>query len=47
MTQAEFKTEWEGVLREVSREEFAKAFVRKYERCEKIIRIDGNYVEKS
>jgi hypothetical protein len=32
MTQEEFK-EWEGVLRRVSREEFAKAIVRWYERC--------------
>jgi hypothetical protein len=32
MTQEEFKKEWEGVLRKVSREEFAKAFVRCYER---------------
>ena len=28
MTQEEFKKEWEGVLRRVSREEFAEAFVR-------------------
>jgi hypothetical protein len=28
MTQEKFKKEWEGVLREISREEFAKAFVR-------------------
>jgi histone-lysine N-methyltransferase SETMAR len=28
MTQEEFKKEWEGVLRGVGREEFAKAFVR-------------------
>jgi hypothetical protein len=27
MTQEEFKKEWEGVLRGVSREEFEKAFV--------------------
>ena len=27
MTQEKFKKEWEGVLRGVSREEFAKAFV--------------------
>ena len=33
MTQEEFKKEWEGVLRRVSREEFAKAFVRWYKRC--------------
>jgi hypothetical protein len=40
MTQEEFKKEWEGVLRGVSREEFAKAFVHWFERCEKCIRID-------
>ena len=28
MTQEKFKKEWEGVLRGISREEFAKAFVR-------------------
>jgi histone-lysine N-methyltransferase SETMAR len=28
MTQEKFKKEWEGVLRGVSREEFAKAFMR-------------------
>jgi len=33
MTQEEFKKEWEGVLRRVSREGFGKAFVRWYERC--------------
>jgi hypothetical protein len=47
MTHEEFKKEWEGVLRRVSMEEFAKAFVRWFERCEKCIHIDGNYVEKS
>jgi histone-lysine N-methyltransferase SETMAR len=46
MTQEEFKKEWEGVLRRVSKDEFAKAFVRWFERCKKCIRIDGNYVEK-
>ena len=33
MTQEEFKKKWEGVLRKVSREVFAKAFVRWYEWC--------------
>jgi hypothetical protein len=47
VTQEEFKMKWEGVLRRVSREEFAKAFVRWFERCEKCICIDGNYAEKS
>jgi hypothetical protein len=41
------KKEWEGVLRGVSKDDFAKAFVRWYERCEKCIRVNGSYVEKS
>jgi hypothetical protein len=44
MIQEEFKKEWEGVLRRVSREEFAKAFVQWYERCKQCIGIDGSYV---
>jgi histone-lysine N-methyltransferase SETMAR len=44
MIQEEFKKEWEGVLRGISREEFTKAFLCWYERCEKCIRIDRNYV---
>jgi histone-lysine N-methyltransferase SETMAR len=47
MSQEEFKKEWEGVLRGVSKEDFAKAFGRWYERCEKCIHINGSYVEKS
>jgi hypothetical protein len=47
MTQEEFKKEWEGVLMGVSKDNFAKAFVRWYERCEKYIRINGSYAEKS
>jgi hypothetical protein len=33
MIQEEFKKEWEGVLRGISREKFTKAFLRWYERC--------------
>ncbi len=33
MTQEEFKKEWEGVLRRVSRKEFGKVFVGWYEWC--------------
>jgi histone-lysine N-methyltransferase SETMAR len=47
MTQEDFKKAWEGVLRGVSKDESVKAFVRCFERCEKCIRLDGNYVEKS
>ncbi len=44
MTQEKFKKEWEGILRGISREGFAMAFVRQYEWCERFIRIDGNCV---
>ena len=47
LTQETIKTTWEGVLRLVSKDEFATAFQRWYERCDKCIRIGGNYVEKS
>ena len=47
LTQETIKTTWEGVLRLVSKHEFATAFQRWYEHCDKCIRIGGNYVEKS
>ena len=47
MTQEEFKKKWEGVLRMLSRDDFARAFRRWLEHCEKCIRINGGYVEKS
>jgi hypothetical protein len=47
MTQEEFKKEWEGVLRGVSKDDFAKAFVRWYKCCVKCICINGSYVKKS
>jgi histone-lysine N-methyltransferase SETMAR len=40
------KKEWEGVTRSISAEEFATAFRRWYERCQKCIDIGGGYVEK-
>jgi histone-lysine N-methyltransferase SETMAR len=41
------KKTWEGVIRTITADEFATAFRRWFERCEKCIRIDGGYVEKS
>lgn len=41
------KTTWEGVISTIGEEEFAAAFRRWYERCEKCVRINGGYVEKS
>jgi hypothetical protein len=38
---------WEGVVRTITKDDFARAFVRWYERCEKCVRIGSNYVEKS
>jgi histone-lysine N-methyltransferase SETMAR len=47
LTQDTFKNTWEGVIRTLSKEDFATAFRRWYERCEKCIEIGGNYVEKT
>jgi hypothetical protein len=41
-----FKTSWEGAVRTVQQDEFAVAFRRWMERCEKCVRIVGEYVEK-
>ncbi len=41
------KKEWEGVTRRISADEFATAFRRWYERCQKCIEIGGGYVEKT
>jgi hypothetical protein len=41
------KKTWEGVVRTITADEFATAFRRWFERCEKCIRIGGGYVEKS
>jgi hypothetical protein len=43
----EFKTKWEGVIRTLNKDDFAKAFERWLEHCEKCIRIGSGYVEKS
>ena len=47
LTQDSLKTTWEGVTRSIHREEFAAAFRRWYERCQKCIQIGGGYVEKT
>jgi histone-lysine N-methyltransferase SETMAR len=41
------KKTWEGVTRNIAAEEFATAFRRWYEHCEKCVRIGGGYVEKT
>ncbi len=41
------KKTWEGVVRNITPDEFTTALRRWFERCEKCIRIDGGYVEKS
>ena len=41
------KTVWEGVSRTVAAEDFATAFRRWYERCQKCADIGGGYFEKS
>jgi [histone H3]-lysine36 N-dimethyltransferase SETMAR len=47
LSQESLKKTWEGVIRTIADEEFAVAFRRWYERCQKCIRIGGGYVEKS
>jgi histone-lysine N-methyltransferase SETMAR len=46
LAQDTFKTTWEGVVRSITKDEFAAAFQRWMERCEKCVRIGGRYVEK-
>ncbi len=41
------KKEWEGVTTSISADEFATAFRRWFEQCQKCIEIGGGYVEKS
>jgi hypothetical protein len=41
------KKTWEGVTRSIAPDEFAIAFWRWYERCQKCVEIGGDYVEKS
>ncbi len=46
LTQETFKKSWDGVFRSIAKEDFAAAFRRWNERCEKCILVGGNYVEK-
>jgi [histone H3]-lysine36 N-dimethyltransferase SETMAR len=43
----DFRKEWGRLLKTIPKEDFAKAFVRWQEHCEKCVRIGGSYVEKS
>jgi histone-lysine N-methyltransferase SETMAR len=47
MSLDEFKQKWEGVIRTLTKDDFARAFERWLHRCEKCVRIGGGYVEKS
>jgi histone-lysine N-methyltransferase SETMAR len=47
LTQETLKKVWEGAVRTLSAADFAMAFRRWYERCEKWVDIAGGYVEKS
>jgi histone-lysine N-methyltransferase SETMAR len=46
LTAESFKTSWEGLVRTIAKDEFAGAFRRWMERCEKCVRVGGDYVEK-
>ncbi len=47
MSLDEFKTKWEGVVRTLTEDNFARAFERWLHHCEKYVRIGSGYVEKS
>ena len=47
LTPTTFKKSWEGAVRTITEEGFATAFRQWYERCQKCVRIAGDYVEKS
>jgi len=47
LTQGTFRSTWERASRTIAKEEFAAAFQRWYQRCEKCVHIGGGYVEKS
>ncbi len=46
LRQETFKNSWEGVVRTIPKDDIAAAFWWWMERCEKCVRIGGNYVEK-
>jgi histone-lysine N-methyltransferase SETMAR len=46
LKQETFQKSWEGVVRTIPKEDFAAAFCQWMERCEKCVRIGGDYVEK-
>ncbi len=46
LKQETFQKSWEGVVRTIQKEDFAAAFRRWMERCEKCVWIGGDYVEK-
>jgi predicted acetyltransferase len=47
LTQENLKSAWEEVIRTICEDEFATAFRLWYERSEKCVQIQGDYVEKS
>jgi uncharacterized protein YukE len=46
LTQETLKKEWEGAVRTLLVADFASAFRRWYDHCEKCVNIAGGYVEK-
>ncbi len=45
-TLEEFKKKWEGVIRTLIEDDFARTFERWLHRCEKYVHIGSGYVEK-
>jgi hypothetical protein len=47
LDQESLKNTWEGVVRNITTDDFATAFRQWFERAEKCVRIGRNFVEKS
>jgi hypothetical protein len=47
LDQESLKNAWEGVVRNITADDFATAFRRWFERAEKCVWIGGDFVEKS
>jgi hypothetical protein len=47
LTPETLKKTWDGVTRSIGVDEFAAAFRRWLDRCNKCIRLNGGYIEKS
>ena len=43
LTQDTFRSSWEGAIKKLSKDDIATAFEKWIDRCEKCVRLEGNY----